>query len=327
MKIKVRYFMAFILSLLIAQKGYSQADAQFSHSPYLSSVFNPSLAGSYGGLAAGGSFRSQWTLFKGQPFSQALYAHLPNSKIKGGLGLSIINDFAAVHRSTDVQIQYAFKKRINAGYFNAGIQAGLIQYSLYGDKLRASEGDYDNGNINHNDASLPTGTINSIAPDAGIGASLLKEKFTVSVALNHLLPLPLKFSTPSGSGSINYSPTLYFQTQYQKELNTNLKFTPSVFVKSDFKKTTIDLMAIAIYKKNMSIGLGFRGFSKTTADGVIFLFAYQIKPELLLVYSYDASISQLRKTSIGSNEIGLHYRFIPPPPPPRGKIIYSPRFL
>ncbi|MEN9522056.1 MAG: hypothetical protein RL065_433 [Bacteroidota bacterium] len=311
----------------IAYKSYSQADAQFSHSPYLSSVFNPSLAGSYTGLAAGGSFRSQWTLFKGQPFSQALYAHLPNSKLKGGLGITLVNDFAAAHRSTDLQVQYAYKKRIQSGYFNAGIQAGLIQYSLYGDKLRASDGDYENGNINHNDASLPTSTINAIAPDLGIGTSLLKEKYTISIAVNHLLPLPLKFSTQNGSGIIQYSPTIYFQTQYQKEINSNLKFTPSIFVKSDLKKTTIDIMAVGVYKRNMSVGLGFRGFSKTTADGIIFLFAYQIKPELLLVYSYDASISQLRKTSIGSNEIGLHYRFIPPPPPPRGKIIYSPRFL
>jgi type IX secretion system PorP/SprF family membrane protein len=327
MKLTIPLFIAFIIGLFLAQKSYAQADAQFSHSPYLSSVFNPSLAGSYSGLAAGGSFRSQWTLFKGQPFSQALYAHLPNNKLKGGVGLSIINDFAAAHRSTNVQLQYAFKKRINAGYLNAGIQAGLIQYSLYGDKLRASEGDYENGNLNHNDASLPTSTINAIKPDLGIGTSLLKEKYSVSLAINHLLPMPIKFSTAAGSGIVQYSPTLYFQTQFQQEINSNLKFTPSVFVKSDFKKTTVDIMAMAMYKKNMSVGVGFRGFNKTTADGVIFLFAYQIKPELLLAYTYDASISQLRKTSIGSNEIGLHYRFIAPPAPPRGKIIYSPRFL
>jgi type IX secretion system PorP/SprF family membrane protein len=312
------YFLKIILLQLvilnIANKVIAQGDAQFSHSPYLTSVVNPSLAGSYSGLAAGGSFRSQWTLFIGQPFSQALYVHLPKTKLKGGLGISIINDFAAAHRATNVQLQYAFKKRISNGYFNAGIQAGFIQYSL-------------NGGINHNDDALPTNTINAITPDLGLGTSLLKEKFTVSLAVNHLLPMPLKYSTQAGSGQIKYTPTTYFQVQYQAEINSNLKLTPSIFIKSDLIKTTTDLMAIAIYKKNMSVGLGFRGFSKTTADGIIFLFAYQIKPEFLLVYSYDASISQLRKTSIGSNEIGLHYRFIPPPPPPRGKIIYSPRFL
>ncbi|MEY2830496.1 MAG: hypothetical protein RIQ33_2354 [Bacteroidota bacterium] len=325
--ILLKILLLLIVIFNVATQVLAQGDAQFSHSPYLVAVVNPSLAGSYSGLAAGGSFRSQWTLFKGQPFSQAVYVHLPKYKLKGGLGISILNDFAAAHRATNVQLQYAFKKRISNGYFNAGVQAGFIQYSLFGDKLRASEGDYSNGNINHNDDALPINTINAIAPDLGLGSSLQKEKIAVSLSINHLLPIPLKYSTQAGSGQIKYTPTTYFQVQYQTEINTNLKISPSIFIKSDFIKTTTDIMAIALYKKNMSVGLGFRGFSKTTADGIIFLFAYQIKPEFLLVYTYDASISQLRKTSIGSNEIGLHYRFIAPPPPPRGKIIYSPRFL
>ncbi len=323
----IKFLVLFFLSIAIIKNAKAQEDAQFSHSPFLSFIWNPSFAGSYDGVAAGGSFRSQYTLFEGQPFSQSLYAQMPYPKLSGGLGVSLVNDFAAVHRSTDLQIQYAYKKKFNFGYLNAGFQLGLLQYSIFGDKLRASDGSYDDGNINHNDPDLPTGTVNSFAPDLGLGTSLITDKFFIGLAVQHLLPLPLKFSTGNGSGQIKYPATVYLQAQYNKELNTNWKFSPNLLFKSDFKKSTLDINFLAVYKRMITGGLGFRGFSGNTADGIIFTIGYQLKPELFAIYSYDLTISTLHHTSIGSNEVGLHYRLIPPPPPPRGKIIYNPRFL
>ena len=329
MNFKIKYGVLFCLffAFLNVKNIQAQEDAQFSQSPFLSFVWNPSFAGSYNGLAAGGSFRSQYTWFNGQPFSQSFYAQLPDEKLKGGVGISLVNDYAAAHRSTDLQLQYAYKKKFSFGYLNAGVQLGLLQYSIFGDKLRASDGSYDDGSINHNDPDLPTGTVNSFAPDLGIGTSLITDKFFVGLAVQHLLPVPLKFSTGNGSGQIKYPPTIYLQAQYNREINNNWKISPNILFKSDLTKTTLDLNFLAVYKRMITGGLGFRGFSGTTADAIIFTIGYQIKPELFAVYSYDLTISTLHHTSIGSNEIGLHYRLIPPPPPPRGKIVYNPRFL
>ena len=305
----------------------AQQDAQFSHSSFLSFLWNPSFAGSYDGLAAGGSFRSQYTLFVGQPFSQSFYAIVPYSKLKGGLGISMVNDFAAAHRSTDLQIQYAYKKKMSFGYLNAGVQLGLLQYSLYGDQLHAADGSYNDNAINHNDPSLPTITVNAFAPDLGLGGSVIFEKMFVGIAVQHVIPMPLKFSTDNGSGQINYPPTLYLQSQYNKEWNADWRISPNILFKSDFFKSTLDINVLANYKKKITGGLGFRGFSGRSFDGIIFTVGYQIQQDLFAVYSYDLTTSALRHTSIGSNEIGLHYRMIPVPPPPRGKIIYNPRFL
>ncbi len=321
---KILMMLCFLFSI---KNVAAQQDAQFSHSPFLAFVWNPSFAGSYDGLAAGGSFRSQYTLFNGQPFSQSFYAQMPYTKLHGGFGISLVNDFAAAHRSTDLQIQYAYKKKFSFGTLNAGVQAGLLQYSLFGDKLRASDGSYDDGLINHNDPSLPSGTVNAFAPDLGIGTSLIADNFFVGLAMQHVISTPLKFATGNGSGQVSYPPTIYLQAQYNKDWNADWKISPNILFKSDLVKSTLDFNLLAVYKKSITGGIGFRGFSGKNFDGVVFTIGYQIRNDLFAVYSYDLTTSSLRHGSIGSNEIGVHYRLIPPPPPSRGKLIYCPRFL
>jgi type IX secretion system PorP/SprF family membrane protein len=323
----LKRFLFFLLIQMSAYNCFAQEDLQYSHHYFLSPLYNPASVGSNTVLMAGADFRIQWLGITGQPLTQLLYANMPSKALHGGVGAIVLNDFSGAHRSTTFNLQYAYARKLAIGQFMAGAEAGLVQYNLAGSKLRAPDGLYQNG-IDHNDAKLPTISTNAIAPDFGIGFKWLTDKINLAWSLKHLITMPLQFATDLGqNGTVKYNPTMYLNASYRYTLQPNLDLHPSILLKSDFKKTTMDLNVLGNYQQKYLTGLGIRGYSKNSFDAIALFFGYQWNDNFFLVYSYDLTVSKLIRASTGSHELSLHYKMSPPRPPIRGKIIYSPRFL
>jgi type IX secretion system PorP/SprF family membrane protein len=319
-----RFWLTALVVFVLGLKCFAQQDAQYSHQYFLPTLLNPAHVGNNDALVAGADFRVQWL---GQPITQALYFAMPVSKIKGSAGAYITNDFAGAHRATSLAIQYAFQKKVNGIIIKAGAELGLIQYSLNGNILRSPDGNYQNG-IDHNDNKLPLVNSNAISPDLGLGANATFKKISAGLGIKHIITTPLQFSSPSGDvGKIKYSPTVYFNANYNFVAGQNLIVRPVVLIKSDLRKTTTDLNLIANYKQQYLLGLNFRGYNKASFDALSLLLGYQISETFFMVYSYDLTLTKLIRASTGSHEISIHYKMKPPKPLVRGKIVYCPRFL
>ena len=79
----------------------------------------------------------------------------------------------------------------------------------------------------------------------------------------------------------------------------------------------------ALYSNTFRMGLGYR----SAADALAVIVGYE-RGQLQVGYSYDITLSKIRKVSDGTHEIFVKYCFpisFPPPPPPKFRL--TPRFM
>ncbi len=295
----------------------------YSFNPY---NYNPAYAGLEGSLVFTGVFRKQWVGFPGSPMSQNFNAHLPWHFMNGGAGLSVENDFIGAERNTTLNLSYNYIARLNNEQsLSIGVGAGFWQKSLDGSKLRAPEGDYEGGVLNHNDLVLSEGREGGIAPMANAGIYYKSTLLDVGIAANNLLASKIKNSGNS-IPEIQLSRHYFFNFGMHLPVGEKVMLEPSVFLKTDLIQTQIDFSTILRYNHNIFGGASFRGYSKQTIDAIVFLAGMDITKNLTLVYGFDLGLSSLRTFNKGSHEVLVKYNLnkdiggeIPQ------KIIFNPR--
>jgi type IX secretion system PorP/SprF family membrane protein len=317
------YWLVFLLLPYFAK---AQQDIQFTQFSQLGQYYNPALTGIEGTIVADLGVRWQWSGIEGSPISQVASASMPFLPIKGNVGLAILNDKAAAHRSTQVTTSYSYSKKFTKFNLLVGGALGLLQYGLKGNLLTTPEGNYSN-TINHNDPKLTTTLASGLIPDLAVGIVAYSQQFNFGVSVTHLIAPKLNFKFNNTKTSVNYKPTLHLHGGYTIIANNYLTIKPSLLYKSDFVKATLDVITVGTYNEKYQVGVGFRGFRKRNFDAIALLFGYQLKPNVLLMYSYDLTTSSLIKASFGSHELSLHYKLPKISTQKRGKIIYNPRFL
>ncbi len=324
---KIKTGLLFVVSLLQCYLAVAQQDAQFTQSQLVPFYYNPSYAGYRNVISGSALFRTQWTQLTGHPVSQLIEACMPWDRLKGNVGLVIVNDFAGLHRNTRLELGYAKTKKIGAGMIAVGAKISGAQLSISGSKILTPDGIYDNGGVNHNDNDLPVTTKGSFTPDAAIGARFVSKKLNVGFSINHLVPLGFRVKGVAGVATIPNKATLYLNADYLITINSKINYVPAVLFKTDIAKATADFSNMITYNDFLFGGLGFRGYSKRSFDAADAMVGVKFYKNFRFSYSYDFNISALRSVNNGSHELLLQYQYTLPPPPPRGKIIYTPRFL
>ncbi len=302
--IKVSFFCFALVVLSCAHiELKAQSEPQFSHYMYNRAIFNPAYAGVDDVVEINALHRSQYVSIAPNAINtQFLGVNLPVHAISSGLGLSVVNDFGGALRSTYISLQYNYRKKFKWGKFGVGIGAGMIQAGLDGAKLRAPDGDYQDG-INHNDGTLPMGLQQGIAPDISFGLYFNSNKWFVGAALNHIVASQVKFQPGS---TFNYSRNLFFSAGYDIALGKKFSLMPSVFLKSDFKKVQTDVALNATIARNFLTGISFRGYDGSSIDALAVFAGFTVKG-FRLMYSYDINLSALKSFNNGSHEVSVAY--------------------
>jgi len=304
----------------------AQQDPQFSQYILNQFVYNPAYAGMDNALSATAHLRTQWVGITGQPFIQNISVHSPVSLLHGGAGLQILNEQEGAMRVTSASLSYSYIHKSRIGKFSFGVNGGIMQVNLDGSKLRASDGNYENNLIEHNDPLLPVVSVNGLAPDFAAGFFFSSNKVNIGLSSTHLIPMEIKLNGSSESLAMNLERQYYFQASYLAKLGKTFALRPSVYLKSNGNNLQGEADAIFSFNNFFWIGGGMRGYNDNTQDAVIAMTGINIGENLRIGYSYDYTISSLSTASSGSHELVLNYRVNLVKPAKPGKAIYNPRF-
>lgn len=298
----------------------------FRLNPY---AWNPAVAGTENTLIATGVYRQQWTDLEGAPIGQQVNMHLPFYRISSGLGIKLDNDAIGAHRSTQAMVSYAYHKELGRSVFlSLGVSAGYMQYALDGTKLRAPEGTYaePSGTFSHNDSQIPEGKLATGTPVFEAGVHLEYKNATLGFSS---LPVFAPVIEAQSGGTFRLKPQQHYimMASYKQELGKNWYIEPSIFAKTDFLVTQIDLSFSFHWQENIFAGASYRGFTAKAQDAFVIMGGWRMNEKTTIAYSFDLPLSPLKQVNRGSHELLVRYSLNKPigrgvlPP-----VIYNPRF-
>lgn len=294
MKKPINYIVAMLLfvgaSSLLAQQ-------QSLYTNYLlnSYAYNAGVVGSQSYMQANMFYRNQWTGFEGAPKTYLISMYGPMKKMKNaGLGGMIMADKTGLISTNTGYLTFAYHVKINKKTkLGLGISAGLKQYKVRLYDVRA----YDQGD------ELLTGnllTANSI--DANAGLYLHGPNLFVGLSSMNMLNNKIRWKNPQG----RLSPHYYGVIGYNYVIKKDYAIQPSVLVKfTDPVPVQMEYSLKFTYKDWIWLGGTYR-----EKDAFGTMVGVTLIKKINVAYSYDFSLSTIKKYQQGSHEICLSYYFI-----------------
>ncbi len=271
--------------------------------------------------------RLQWAGLDGAPQSQALSGHFPLYGLSSGLGFSVWNDLSGAQRISGFYAAYAYRIQLSAQSTLAiGVSAGGMQMALDGNRLRAPQGSYQDGQIEHNDDLLPQNMVQGMSADFGAGLWFQSGGYRGGLSATHLVEPDVTFELPTGPSGIRMVRHYYVTSSYNFAISGNLRLEPGVQVKTDGVYSIMDLNTLLFIQNNIWTGLTFRTGFNGPSDAVGGLVGANLNNRLGLGYAYDYTLSALSQVSSGSHEVLIRYQ-VAMDKPRQGKRINNLRYL
>jgi len=324
----LKYSTLVILFFVVIHSLAAQQRPHFSMYMLNTHKINPAYAGFDESLNATGVFRQQWSGLAGAPEQIQLNAHLPLFIIGGGIGLSLDSESYGARDYSKAELSYSYwidiSKKIQ---FAVGARVGFSQHGINGSVLRAPEGIYELGPINHQDPLIPVSDVQGSSPVFGAGVHFRAGELSGGIAVENLAESATTFDL--NGTTLTYSNARHFMLygSYDKEIGSYFKLKPSFLLRSDVVQTELNLGMLLEYDGRFFGGGSFRGLNSESVDAFAIIVGASLNENISLSYSYDLTLSNLNVVSNGSHEIMLNYNLRKPIG--KGKlpnIIYNPRF-
>ena len=278
---------------------HAQWDAQFAHYWAARSYYNPAFAGETESVRPIGIYQKKWAGIKNAPDRYLLAADMPLDFFgtTHGIGIVSLTDKTGSAINTSISLQYAFKKQLEKGFFNIGIQAGMNKVGFDVANLNLAP-----DSVQSDKPSLTIITADKQVFDLNAGISWTSKRSFLGISATHITRPQLVAATSDSTFFIN--PAFYFIGGYNIPLpNPLYEIQPSVMArlyKGDlFSDATIRL----IYDKKYSAGASWR-----PDDGFAFFIGATVNG-FNAGYAYEISDSAVAKASKGSHEVFLRYNF------------------
>lgn len=305
------YFTALVLLLTFIDAN-AQQDPQYTQYMYNLNVINPAYAGFKDNLSFGLLYRKQWVEIEDAPTTMTFSGSTPTGK-NVGIGLNVISDKIGPAQSTVVNADFSYGINLGGEHRLAfGLKTGatILETNLLG--INSSLPNADDPAFSEN--------INKTYFNLGAGLFYSADKYYISFAIpnvirsNYLEINQGGQSATYGQADIQY----YLSGGYVFDLNPNLKFKPTVMLKSAFNvPMSIDLTANFLIREKLELGAAYR-----IEDSVDFMVNFAITPNLKIGYAYDYTLSDIKVTTTSSHEIVLLFDLNFPK-----KVSQSPRFF
>lgn len=300
----------------------------FSMPEELLYALNPAYAGLESSLDAAVYGREQWSGINGNPTTFGLTAHAPAYRLNGGLGLHIENDALGPFRYLSAKAGYSYVQSYSNSILSLGVKLGIDQVSFDGAALRAPEGIYTGGLINHNDPFLPQTKVSAVSPAVGLGIYFVKDDWEAGVAMEHL---HLSNASLEDQGmQLNWAagPVLNATAKVNIDVTDELYFFPTLFLLYDFDQLQSLAKLNATYREQFIAGVGVRGYGGNSLESIVMDVGVVLDDHFSVHYSYDIGVSGLATDGGGSHEFVLRYNLNKPigvagPP----KVIENPRYM
>ncbi|SFE16245.1 type IX secretion system membrane protein, PorP/SprF family [Chitinophaga sp. CF118] len=320
-----------LLLLITAGQVKAQQTVQFSQYVFNGLSVNPAYAGYKEHLYINMAYRHQWTGIPGAPRTGGISIDGPRGAgNKVGLGLQAMVDFMGPQQAFSLYGSYAYRIPLDQDgtkRFALGIGIGVTQYSLDGSALIARES---------GDPTVPTGKVNTLAPDARFGIYYSTPAFYMGISVMDLFSLYTEngyFWKGYNFKTIRKSQHIYLTTGCMLYLSEHLRLKPSLMIKEDFKGPTgVDINAFLQIDHLLWIGGSFRMNPKLwkkelpdqlqITNAASAMVEYYVSEKLRIGYSYDLNINKLAGYQGGSHEISVGISF-----PSKKSTVINPRYF
>ena len=198
----------------------AQQDAQYTQYMYNTVSVNPGYAGSRGHLSIAALHRSQWIGLDGAPKTQTLNIHSPIGHNGVGMGMSIVNDEIGPTSETYFDVDFSYTvKTSDEGKLSFGLKASAHLLDIRFSEL----------NQYAPDATLEQDIDNKFSPNLGAGIYYHTNKFYAGLSVPRFLQTSHfeESSLSTAKEQLNF----YLITGYVFDLNTDLKFKPTILSK------------------------------------------------------------------------------------------------
>lgn len=293
----IKSIIAALMLTLSGSMGYGQFDPMYTQYMFNELQINPAYAGSRECLSATALYREQWVGLDGAPSTLTASVHAPMMQQKLGVGINIINESIGVSRRTGINLNGAYRIKMDENTLAFGLQLGMVSLSENLSQLNLQS-----------DQQFMINSGKKSAPNFGFGAFYTAPKWYVGLSVPRMLQNRLNVSNGTGEvqNRLNADDLHYFIAAGAViDIASNIKLRPNLMTKIvSGAPLQVDLSANALFNDFIWAGLAYR-----SGDAVSLLLGANITKQLRLGYSYDYSISALQDFNTGSHEIMLGYDF------------------
>ena len=293
--------------LLAAFATQAQQDPQVTHYQYNTMTVNPAYTGSRVFATITSLYRDQWAGIDGSPRTMTFGIDTPVGKFDG-LGLSIVQDGLGPSEETYIDGNYAHQLILNKrGHRLAlGLKAGIRFFSL----------DWSKGRFRDEEAVFNQNIEGKILPSIGAGAFFYTDNSYFGVSTPNFLTNQHYDEIQEAEATEQIR--LFIIGGYVFDLNADLKFKPSFFVKQVFgAPVAVDISSNFLLYEKLNFGVNYRW-----DESISGLFSFQISDRFNLGYAYDFNVNELNNYNSGTHEIFLRYSILN-----RLNRLKSPRFF
>jgi type IX secretion system PorP/SprF family membrane protein len=290
----------FIFLVMLLEPVLSQQDPLSSHYMFNTLTYNPGVSGTSGMICATALNRQQWVGFLGAPTTTVFNISAPVTlfSIKSGVGLVVESDNIGFEKDINLSAAYSYLMDLGQGKLGIGLSLGMLNETL-NPKWQIPEGDtYTPAS---GDPLIPENKESLVIFDAGLGLYYKADKYYTAFSITHLNQPKIKFTKGLSYVSRHY----YLTAGYTVQLpNPSLELIPSFFAFSDGKVVQLTVTSLMRYNKKAWGGVSYRA-----GDALIGMVGIELFNGIRLGYSYDFTISDIKKNSTGSHEFIVNYCF------------------
>lgn len=314
----VRYIMIFAVLSLTTFVAKAQDQAIYNHYISNQGVLNPAYTGSRDAISGLLVFRSQWTGFKGAPYTGAINVHGPITSIKSlrnvGVGVVITEDHIGFTNQLEIFAAGSYRLKLNNKMnLHLGLQLGGKNVIIDGSKAVL---------VDYGDPVFD-GRISKFGFNFGFGGYLYTSRYFVGLSIPRFFTTQYKADKEEIKNTIRFQDLhSYVYGGYVFDVN-DVKFKPTSLIRVvPGAPLEIDLscMVKPVKEQQLWVGISYR-----TVSEAVFLAEYQFgkvsgskgrgKQNSMtwgVRYSFDYSISEIRKyATVGSHEVGVFIDFTP----------------
>ncbi len=286
-----------LIVVLLAGSAMAQQEPLFSHYMFNGLYINPAYAGSKEFVSTTLIARKQWTGFEGSPSTQIASLHAPLNNKKIGLGAVISNDKIGITNQTDFFASYAYHIPMSVGKLSLGLSGGFSYFKSKFSELTVWDQD---------DPIYETNSLSNILPNFGAGAYYYSNKFYAGLSVPQILSYDPDQALHIKIDKVHKVTRHYYLTSgVIIPTGGELKLRPSMLVKyTPGAPLQYDINLNVLISDIIWVGASYR-----SSDAVIILLEYQVDKKLRVGYSYDMTLSDIRRYSSGSHEIVIGYDF------------------
>jgi len=294
------------IGLVVATAASSQQDVMLTQFMYNKLSLNPAYAGEYDYANLTATVREQHNGFPGAPSAQLATLNMPLLRKSLGLGFEVQNNSIGITKRTSVSMMYAYRFALRNSNLSMGMRVTAKRYAFdfTDDRLIATQG-------LTLDPSIPNEVVARNLMNVGFGIYYSADNYFLSLSSPGLVKGDIDFDTNNElSQEVRH---VYLMGGATFGVADRVDFTPQLLMKyAENAPFDIDLnFGLTLDERYTgAVTYRFGGASGDVGESIDVLLSFQLSEQLLLGFSLDFTLSELRSYDNGSLELLARYSFV-----------------